>query len=325
MSIEPFAASTPAILTESLRKQFGDFVAIKGLNLRIEDGENFALLGPNGAGKSTLIRILTTLTVATSGRVRILGHDVRQKPDVVRKLIGVVPQSLTSDPDLTAQENLDFYGRLYSIPRAQCQRMSDELLAAVNLSDWRHKMVGTFSGGMRRRLEVARSLMHEPRVLFLDEPTTGLDPASRIAMWEMIRDLKSHSNLTILLTTHYMDEAEELCNRVAIFDHGQLTALGSPAELQSALPELDEVQVRFDRVPDDMLSRLEGLSGVIDVSVTKGLWTLKSLARMETAADIITLSKDIKVTPLSLVVRGYDLEDIFVEYTGRDTRDAVKG
>ena len=221
-----------AIRAEHLRKVFGDFVAVHDVSIDVPSGSSFALLGPNGAGKSTLIRMLTTLVEPTSGTATVAGHDVVAASDAVRRAIGVIPQALTSDPELTAAENLEFYAGLYSVPRDLWPGIVTRLLELVNLTAWRDRMVGTFSGGMRRRLEIARSLIHRPQVLFLDEPTTGLDPASRQAMWEMIRDLQQASGLTLFLTTHYMDEADELCDRIAICDHGRIVAAGSPAELK---------------------------------------------------------------------------------------------
>ena len=222
-----------AIRTESLRRQFGDVVAVRDVSFEVPEGVNFALLGPNGAGKSTLIRMLTTVVAPSAGTAIVGGHDVRREPDAVRALIGVIPQALTSDPELTAAENLEFHARLYGVRRHARRRMVDELLAAVELSAWRDRMVGTFSGGMRRRLEIARSLMHQPRILFLDEPTTGLDPVSRRAIWGMIQRLKADTGVTLFLTTHYIEEADQVCDRVAIFDHGRIVVEGSPASLKA--------------------------------------------------------------------------------------------
>jgi ABC-2 type transport system ATP-binding protein len=221
-----------AIRASHLRKTFGDFVAVDDVSLDVAPGSSFALLGPNGAGKSTVIRMLTTLIEPTSGTAWVAGHDVAAAPDAVRRAIGVIPQALTSDPDLTAAENLEFYAGLYSVPTGQWRDLVARLLALVDLSEWRDRLVGTFSGGMRRRLEIARSLIHQPEVLFLDEPTTGLDPASRLAMWEMIRQVQQMSGLTLFLTTHYMEEADELCDLVAICDHGRIVGSGTPAELK---------------------------------------------------------------------------------------------
>ena len=238
---------SPAIRATGLRKVFGDFVAVQDVSLDVAAGSSFALLGPNGAGKSTLIRMLTTLIEPTAGTATVAGHDVAKHPDAVRRAIGVIPQALTSDPELTAAENLEFYAGLYSVPRQTWPALVSGLLDLVDLGPWRDRMVGTFSGGMRRRLEIARSLIHRPQVLFLDEPTTGLDPASRQAMWRMIRELQQLAGLTLFLTTHYMEEADELCDQIAICDHGRIVGGGSPAELKRAVggQTLEEVFIAY--------------------------------------------------------------------------------
>src|SRR5262245_5002155 len=210
------------IEVQNISKKFGDFTAVDGVSFSVEHGEIFALLGPNGAGKSTLIRMLTTLIPATSGTARICGHDVVKESDAVRKLIGVIPQAMTSDLELSVEENLLIYAKLYGVPRDKRRRLMGELLEAVELTKWRDKPVKNLSGGMRRRVEIARGLIHEPRVFFLDEPTTGLDPVSRVAVWEMLKRLKEGRDLTVLLTTHYLEEADKLCDRIAIVDHGKL-------------------------------------------------------------------------------------------------------
>ena len=217
---------------------------------QVADGEIFGLLGPNGAGKSTLIRMMTTLIPVTSGQAIVGGHDVSKDSDAVRRMIGVIPQALTSDPDLTVEENLSIYAKLYSVPRAQREKNMAEVLEAVDLTKWRGAQTKTLSGGMRRRLEIARGLVHDPRIFFLDEPTTGLDPVSRIAVWEMLNNLKKTRNLTMLLTTHYMEEADRLCDRIAIVDHGNLVALGTPVELKQSVPGSNVVEVQFNREDD---------------------------------------------------------------------------
>jgi len=224
------------IEVEHLTKRFGNFCAVDQVSFAVAHGEVFGLLGPNGAGKSTLIRMLTTLVLPSAGSARVGGHDVLREADAVRRCIGVIPQALTSDLDLSADENLRIFAKLYSIPRAQYERSIDELLAAVDLLPWRDKPLKMYSGGMRRRLEIARGLVHQPKIFFLDEPTTGLDPVSRVAVWEMLSRLKRERDLTILVTTHYMDEADKLCDRVAIVDHGKLAALDSPAKLKASVP-----------------------------------------------------------------------------------------
>ena len=220
-------------------KKYGDFEAVKGVTFEVAEGEIFGLLGPNGAGKSTLIRMMTTLIPVTAGKALVGGHDVSKDPNAVRRMIGVIPQALTSDQDLTVEENLSIYAKLYSVPRAQREKNIAEVLEAVDLTKWRGAQTKTLSGGMRRRLEIARGLVHDPRIFFLDEPTTGLDPVSRIAVWEMLNNLKKTRNLTMLLTTHYMEEADRLCDRIAIVDHGKLVALGTPVELKQSVPGIE--------------------------------------------------------------------------------------
>src|SRR5947209_12736733 len=237
------------IEVRNITKKFGTFTAVDGISFSVEHGEIFALLGPNGAGKSTLIRMLTTLIPATAGTARIHGFDVTKQADDVRHVIGVIPQAMTSDLELSVEENLLIYAKLYGVPRSRRTRLITELLDAVELTQWRDKQVRHLSGGMRRRVEIARGLVHEPRIFFLDEPTTGLDPVSRVAVWEMLQKIKAERNLTVLLTTHYMDEADRLCDRVAIVDHGDLKALDSPWKLKASIPGKNVLDVAFSSPP----------------------------------------------------------------------------
>jgi len=312
-----------AIRAQDLRKQFGDFVAVQGVSFDVEVGENFGLLGPNGAGKSTLIRMLTTLVEPTSGTAIVAGHDVRADPDAVRRGIGVIPQALTSDPDMTAAENLDFYGKLYGVAGAPRRRLISELLEAVDLSAFRDRLVGTFSGGMRRRLEIARSLMHEPRILFLDEPTTGLDPVSRLHMWEMIRRLKGETGVTLFLTTHYMEEADQLCDKIAIFDHGAIVAEGSPAFLKAQVGVTVSIEVEFASCPPGWTDVVQRLPGLVAARPGKGAWLLESRDRMATVGALVAAARRAGVGIPSLLVKGSTLDDVFVAFTGRDLRDAA--
>jgi ABC-2 type transport system ATP-binding protein len=236
-----------AVEVENLTKRFGDFVAVDALNFSVEHGEIFGLLGPNGAGKSTLIRMLTTLVPPTSGTARVNGFDIVREANDVRQSIGVIPQAMTSDLDLSAQENMSIFAKLYGIPREKAAADIPQLLKEVDLTQWADKPVKMFSGGMRRRLEIARGLVHEPKIFFLDEPTTGLDPVSRVAVWEMLARLKRERDLTILVTTHYMDEADKLCDRIAIIDHGKLAALDSPLKLKASIPGKNILEVSFSR------------------------------------------------------------------------------
>src|SRR4051812_47806251 len=254
-----------AIDVRAIVKKFGDFTAVNGVSFAVAEGEIFGLLGPNGAGKSTLIRMLVTLLAPSAGTPIINGYDVVKESDGVRQSIGVIPQAMTSDLELSVEENLIIFAKLYSVPRAKREGLIDDLLAAVELTQWRHAQVKNLSGGMRRRVEIARGLVHEPRIFFLDEPTTGLDPVSRVAVWEMLARIKSERNLTILITTHYMDEADRLCDRIAIVDHGELKALDSPLTLKAAIPGRNILEVSFSSVPagwDLELSALPEVEGV---------------------------------------------------------------
>jgi ABC-2 type transport system ATP-binding protein len=241
------SAAPSAIAVENIVKRYGTFEAVKGVSFSVNEGEIFGLLGPNGAGKSTLIRMMTTLVPITAAGPSSPGHDVAKESDAVRRVIGVIPQALTSDPDLTLEENLSIYAKLYGVPKAEREKNIQEVLEAVDLVKWRDAQTKTLSGGMRRRLEIARGLVHNPHIFFLDEPTTGLDPVSRIAVWEMLDKLRKTRNLTMLLTTHYMEEADKLCDRIAIVDHGTLVALGTPIELKQNVPGANVVEVHFDR------------------------------------------------------------------------------
>jgi ABC-2 type transport system ATP-binding protein len=314
----------PAIDVRQIVKRFGDFTAVNGVSFGVEEGEIFGLLGPNGAGKSTLIRMLTTLLPPTAGTALVAGHDIVTQPDAVRRSIGVIPQALTSDLELSVEENLLIFAKLYSVPRGKRERLIDQLLEAVELTQWREAPVKNLSGGMRRRVEIARGLVHEPRIFFLDEPTTGLDPVSRVAVWEMLRRIKSERQLTVLLTTHYMDEADKLCDRIAIVDHGELKALDSPLKLKAGVPGRNVVEVSFDTIPQGWAERLRALPSVEKVSaqdhvfrISTGNGPATTLALMEAAS-----SSDIAVQSLS--VQSTTLDDVFVHYAGRDLRDELQ-
>src|SRR5580765_1976976 len=248
-----------AIDVQNIVKKFGDFTAVKGISFAVDEGEIFGLLGPNGAGKSTLIRMMVTLLPPTSGTAVINGFDVVKQSDGVRQSIGVIPQAMTSDLELSVEENLIIFAKLYGVPRAKRQKLIPELLEAVELTQWRTAQVKNLSGGMRRRVEIARGLVHEPKIFFLDEPTTGLDPVSRVAVWEMLNRIKSQRDLTVLLTTHYMDEADKLCDRIAIVDHGELKALDSPMTLKASVPGRNVLEVSFSAVPSGWAERLSGM------------------------------------------------------------------
>ncbi len=271
---------------EGLVKKFGERTAVDNLNLTIGQGETFGLLGPNGAGKTTTIRILTMLTRATSGSITINGWRLPQDELAIKSVIGVVPQHFNLDSDLTARENLDLHGRLHHMPRRQREERMEELLDYVELKDRGNDMVNTFSGGMKRRLMIARALLHKPQILFLDEPTVGLDPQVRRRLWDLIRQLNA-DGLTVLLTTHYIEEAQNLCRRVAIMEKGRLIALNSPTALCERLG-----------------------SYVVEWTESEGTQYRFFGSRTEAAAFAGTLA-------VNTTLRHTNLEDVFVELTGR--------
>src|SRR5580658_9443330 len=308
---------------QNLRKQFGDFVAVDGLNFSVEHGEIFGLLGPNGAGKSTLIRMLTTLVPPTSGTARINNFDVIRQPNDVRRSIGVIPQAMTSDLELSAVENLTIFSKLYGIPREQRKKNIPQLLAAVDLTQWADKPVKMFSGGMRRRLEIARGLVHQPKIFFLDEPTTGLDPVSRVAVWEMLSRLKRERDLTILVTTHYMDEADRLCDRIAIVDHGKLVALDSPLKLKASIPGKNILEAGFSSVPPGWEAALKALPDVAEVKASDSVFRISSNNGPRTTTALLEAVRVAGLTITSLSVQSTTLDDVFAHYTGHQLRDAL--
>jgi ABC-2 type transport system ATP-binding protein len=313
-----------AIDVQQIVKRFGDFTAVDSISFAVEQGEIFGLLGPNGAGKSTLIRMLTTLIPPTSGTALVGGLDVTSNPNGVRKLIGVIPQALTSDLELSARENLLIFAKLYGVPRARRERLIAELLQAVELTQWADKPVKNLSGGMRRRVEIARGLVHEPHIFFLDEPTTGLDPVSRAAVWEMLRRIKATHDLTVLLTTHYMDEADKLCDRIAIVDHGRLMALDSPLRLKASVPGTNMIEASFADAPPDWERRLAALPGVERVTGDANVARLATSTGPATTTALMTEATAAGVRVLSLAVQSTTLDDVFVHYTGRQLRDALQ-
>jgi ABC-2 type transport system ATP-binding protein len=313
-----------AIDVRNIVKKFGDFTAVNGISFAVEDGEIFGLLGPNGAGKSTLIRMMTTLLVPTSGTALVNGFDIVKQADDVRKSIGVIPQAMTSDLELSVEENLIIFAKLYGVPRQKRERLIADLLAAVELTQWADKQVKNLSGGMRRRVEIARGLVHEPRMFFLDEPTTGLDPVSRVAVWEMLQRIKSERDLTILITTHYMDEADKLCDRIAIVDHGDLKALDSPMKLKASIPGKNVLDVSFSSVPPGWAATLEGLPHVEKVTEHDNVFRISSANGPATTLALMEAAAHANVSITSLSVQSTTLDDVFVHYTGRALRDALQ-
>ncbi|OXM73585.1 MULTISPECIES: ATP-binding cassette domain-containing protein [Amycolatopsis] len=311
--------TTPAIEVAGLRKAFGDKVVLGGIDLRIPAGSIFALLGPNGAGKTTMVQILSTYLRADSGSARIAGHDLVAQAGQVRAAIGVTGQFSAVDNKLTGEENLRLMADLHHLPKAEGRRRAADLLERFDLVEASKKLAAVYSGGMRRRLDLAMSLVGEPRIIFLDEPTTGLDPRSRHTMWDIIRDLVGRG-VTVFLTTQYLEEADELADRIAVLDHGALVAEGSPAELKRRIPG-GHVELRFADAPTlDLAARTFGEVSRDDEALTLqipsdgGVRSLRALLdRMDHAG----------IEPEGLAVHTPDLDDVFFALTGHPTEEKV--
>jgi ABC-2 type transport system ATP-binding protein len=308
----------PAVEVAGLEKRFGEVEAVRGVDFTVHTGETFGFLGPNGAGKSTTINILCTLAKPTAGAARVAGHDVTTERDAVRRTIGLVFQDTTLDGDLTAEENLRFHGELYGVPRDLLDARIGDMLAMVGLGDRRKSQVQTFSGGMKRRLEIARGLLHSPRVLFLDEPTIGLDPQSRASVWEYIRVLREREDITVFLTTHYMDEAEN-CDRIAIMDSGRIVALDTPQALKAAVGK-DRVQITTD---DDeaAIGALRATFG-IEAGMHSGEVTFSV---PDGERFVPRLFAELGVPIRTVSVARPTLDDVFLAHTGTTIRDAESG
>src|SRR5271154_3729455 len=313
---------TAAIRAQELTKRFGAFTAVDHVSFEVARGELFGLLGPNGAGKTTLSRMLTTLITPTSGEAWVAGENVNRAPARVRERIGVIPQALTSDLDLTGWENVDVYGEFYGLGRRVRHERAERLLTMVGLAERANDLVATYSGGMRRRLEIARGLIHSPEVLFLDEPTIGLDPQSRRAVHDLLETLRGESEITISLTTHYMDEAESLCDRIAIVDGGKIIALDTPVGLKSMVPGADRIDLVVEKNPAAIAEMLKPMPYLREVNLDGGnrlqLSSNDGAHAIPKVLDAVEQAGD-RVT--SITVQKLSLEDVFIHFTGRTLRD----
>ena len=306
-----------AIDVEDISKSFGALLAVDHVSFSVQSGEIFGLLGPNGAGKSTLIRMLTTLVPPTSGTAMVAGYDIIRDPNAVRCNIGVIPQNMTSDPELTCAENIGIHARLFGITGAARRKRTQELLEAVGLADRANALASTLSGGMRRRLEIARGLVHNPQILFLDEPTTGLDPVSRISVWEMITHLRAQEGRTLFLTTHYMDEADRLCDRLALVDKGKVVAMDTPVALKSSVPGASRIEIQFAPDLPNGSADLERLPAVNSVrALGSGTYRVSSDRGPASAQELIELARELKLELKALSVQSTSLDDVFLHYTG---------
>jgi ABC-2 type transport system ATP-binding protein len=308
-----------AIETAGLTRKFNNMTAVDDVNLTVEQGEIFGLLGPNGAGKSTFISMLCTILKPTSGTARVEGYDIVNQASDVRRSIGIVFQDPSIDDKLTGMENMELHADLYDVPRDVMQSRIDEGLKLVELEDRASHFVNTYSGGMRRRLEIARSLIHYPKVLFLDEPTVGLDPQSRDHIWNYIKDLKERENITIILTTHYMEEADKLCDRIAIIDKSKIITLDTPQNLKS---KLSGETIVIESSDNKLLSEKLAEGKLIDnIMVTEKELILTVINAHTALARIVELAVSIGIYVDNITIREPDLNAVFMYYTGREIRE----
>ncbi|MBN2095677.1 MAG: ATP-binding cassette domain-containing protein [Candidatus Aenigmarchaeota archaeon] len=309
----------PIVQIEGLTKKFGDFTAVDNISFTIQEGEIFGFLGPNGAGKSTTLSMLATLMMPDGGKAAVNGFDVVLERDSVRSSIGMVFQDSSLDEELTAYENMDFHGRLYGVPPDERKKNAHELLKLVGLDDRSDSLVKTFSGGMRRRLEIARGLLHEPKVLFLDEPTLGLDPQTRNKIWDYVKRLNRENGLTIILTTHYMDEADKLCNRIAIIDRGKIIVAGSSQELKDTIGGDVVTMETKDREKIGLL--MKGCKWCKSVKIHDGQITLHVQDAGKRVPEILDKAYKNKIKIGFLTINKPTLEDVFLHYTGKTIRE----
>jgi ABC-2 type transport system ATP-binding protein len=313
-------SSQPIVKVEKLSKTFGTLKAVDAISFEIQEGEIFGLLGPNGAGKTTTINMLTTLLKPTSGNAEVCGYNIFKHANDVRRNVGVVPQEYTADEDMTGKNNILLCADLYGIPRSDSKPHSEELLKLVELQDAANKKVSTYSGGMRRRLELACGLINYPRLLFLDEPTLGLDVQTRTAVWKYIKTLKEEYRMTLLMTTHYLEEADSLCDRVAIIDHGHIIKIGSPEELKESIGG-DVIVVEVKEQEPDISSVISKVKLVKDVKKNNNTYRIKVEMGEEASPQIMDVirSRGLHVTRLSLTKPT--LDEVYLELTGRSLRE----
>lgn len=313
------------ISVENLVEVYSDGTkALNGISFKVQEGEFFGFIGPNGAGKSTTIKILTTLLKKTTGKVSVAGYDLDKSPKEIRKIIGVLTQETTVDVDLTGKENLRLQGRLEQMHGKALEGRVEELLKMVQLEEFANKQAGMYSGGMKKRLDLASALIHKPKLLFLDEPTTGLDPQSRASIWDYLDELNREEGITIFLTTQYLEEADRLCRQLSIIDHGNIVTGGSPAELKQAIGH-DTITLSLKNPQDAQLRSetkrvLQGIQGVAGVADSDGGIVIHAKSANEVIADVIASLDRNNLRPSSLNMSSPTLDDVFLHHTGRRIR-----
>ena len=314
----------PIIHIQDLRKQYDPpdgVLAVRDLDLDIEEGEIFSFLGPNGAGKTTTISVISGLLTPTSGDATIGGHSITKEPMAVKRIIGVVPQEIALYPTLTARQNLRFFGRLHDLRGAELNKRVDEVLEFIDLRDRADEKIEKYSGGMKRRVNIGVGLLHRPRIVYMDEPTVGVDPQSRRRILDTVKLLNQEHGMTVLYTTHYMEEAEELSHRVGIIDYGVMIAIGTVGDLVSMIGEEDTLRLRVDEASDKLLLRLQGIEGVTQVSIGDGEITVLAKRGRKALPEAISIADEMGVRIHSVKVEEPDLEAVFLHLTGRALRE----
>ncbi len=318
---------TPIVEVRNLKKRYPPahgakegFMAVKGLNLTLERGEIFSLLGPNGAGKTTTISMMSGLLTPTEGDVLIDGHSIVKEPVAVKKLIGVVPQEIALYPQLSARQNLEFFGKMYGLSGAELAKRCDEVLEFIGLKDRQHDRVEAYSGGMKRRVNIGVGLLHKPKLVFMDEPTVGIDPQSRRNILDAVKTL-NQQGMTVLYTTHYMEEAQELSNRVGIFDHGELIACGKQGELMQSIGEKDTILLNVGDQAEQALTIVKGVVGIDGATASDGTLKLLTGRGRQALPAVIKALDDAQITLQSIEIKEPNLEAVFLQMTGRALRD----
>lgn len=314
--------SSHILEVNNLVKRYGDFTAVKGVSFDIKEGEIFSLLGPNGAGKTTTISMLSTLYIPTSGDATIAGHSITKDPMAVKQVIGVIPQEIALYEDLTARENLIFWGRMYGLSGNTLTRRVDEVLNQIGLTDKANNRVKTYSGGMKRRVNIGVGLLHKPRLLFMDEPTVGIDPQSRRAILDTVKDL-NQNGMTVLYTTHYMEEAQELSDRVGIIDHGELIAIGTQKELTQQVGQTETLVLHIGENddPQTLAKSLDGVKNVLEAIASDHEVSIVTGEAEEVLASVVTKANERGIKIRSIDIREPNLEAVFLQLTGRALRD----
>lgn len=305
----------------NLTKKYGDYTAVDNISLKVEDGEVFGLLGPNGAGKSTTVSMISTVKSPTSGEIKVDNISLSKNPTKAKKIIGIVPQDIALYEALSAKDNLEFFGSLYGLSSREIKKRADEVLDIIELKDKKNQAVGEFSGGMKRRVNIGIALMNNPKLLILDEPTVGIDPQSRNHILETVKRLNEEKGMTVIYTSHYMEEVEFLCKRVAIVDHGKLIALGTKEELKENLKACDTLTVSYSKANQKAVEAIKSIPGIEKVTVDKNQISMLVLPQKTNAMDIIDNVRSLGISLTSFKYEEVNLESIFLQVTGKSLRE----